>query len=668
MLTVGELSDSNFTIGSDDMTLQEAASLLADEHMYCVLFRKKDGFTYISLKLLASLIAKGTDLGSKASAHAGPAMLYDPDTYLYKAVHEIEEIQKRGSYLLVVGDATNIIGILDPNQIKRDLLVQAKIASDIEKRSRELDELEQRMSLDKASKTVLEEQLDRFLAAASRMEKDQVSAQEMEAARYEDELRRRLSDELRRLLGLEPGFGDRFYRGDPGSELSTAQMLVQQAVSEPEEEVETVEIPAKFMKPDMPDKEPAKAEVKAPEPVKVEKPTPKEEPPEVDEPPKVKTEEEPAKPSKEVMRARDWDVQDVGLRDISVVYSSLHILHRSTNESPEDPQRLTKAMNLLDTRLRVFDRDYPLFSEVPAVAEDVLELVHDKDYIEFVKSYSAKGGGFLGDSTYLNYNTFQIATFAVGGTIFAADRVIDGEEDFSFALVRPPGHHASRENYGGYCLFNNAAVAAQHLRKKRNKKKIMILDWDVHAANGTQSIFYKDPDVLVLDIHQDPATIYPHTGFANEIGEGDGKGYTINITMPPGASDEDYIRVFQEIVDPVMGQFNPDFVIGCCGFDAHFNENTADISLTMAGYYAIAEFLRRRVPGKCSLVMEGGYHHAIGPLVLTMLEGLSGRRRSMRENTDAIISSLSRQKRVKKAVEDTLFELKTSLSDHFIFQ
>ncbi|MCK5561680.1 MAG: hypothetical protein KAJ51_13845, partial [Thermoplasmata archaeon] len=231
---------------------------------------------------------------------------------------------------------------------------------------------------------------------------------------------------------------------------------------------------------------------------------------------------------------------------IAIIYNHKHIRHKSAIPSPENPERLLNIINLLKReQVNVFNKDCKLVSEFEAAKPQDILRVHTRKYLDFVKSYSKKGGGFLGDSTYFTPFTYSSALLAAGGALKAGDVVLKDGYEFSLALIRPPGHHATADKYGGYCIFNNSAVLARFLQRKRKLSKIMILDWDAHSANGTMQIFYDDPTVLVISIHQDPHGFYPNTGFMEQLGRGDGLGYNINIEMPKDSGDNEYTLVFK---------------------------------------------------------------------------------------------------------------------------
>lgn len=194
---------------------------------------------------------------------------------------------------------------------------------------------------------------------------------------------------------------------------------------------------------------------------------------------------------------------------------------------------------------------------------------------------------------------------AAGGSIAAADLVLDGKEKRACALVRPPGHHAMRVVHGqrGFCLVNNEAVMVEHIRQKLGpESKIAIVDTDVHHGDGTQDIYYNDPNVLHISIHQDGRTLYPGTGFVNERGGPGAYGLTVNIPLPPGTGDEGVLNVMEKLVLPILQDFEPDFVINGAGQDNHFTDPLANMQVTAQGYARLTELLNPDI-----VVLEGGY-------------------------------------------------------------
>ncbi|NMB20940.1 MAG: histone deacetylase [Firmicutes bacterium] len=194
---------------------------------------------------------------------------------------------------------------------------------------------------------------------------------------------------------------------------------------------------------------------------------------------------------------------------------------------------------------------------------------------------------------------------AAGGTIVAADLVIDGLIERSFALLRPPGHHANRIVHGsrGFCVLNNEAIMVDHLRSRLGPDlKVAIVDTDAHHADGTQDIFYNDPGVLHISLHQDGRTLYPGTGFVSERGGPGAYGQTVNIPLPPGTGDEGMLMVMERVVLPILQEWKPDYVINAAGQDNHFSDPITNMSFSAQGYAQLTELL-----GPDLVVLEGGY-------------------------------------------------------------
>ncbi|WP_083812315.1 histone deacetylase [Methanosalsum zhilinae] len=288
--------------------------------------------------------------------------------------------------------------------------------------------------------------------------------------------------------------------------------------------------------------------------------------------------------------------------------------------------------------------------------------VHTSSYVDFIRSYASKGGGFLGDSTYITPQSYEIARMAAGGAIKAAELVIDENYLCSFALIRPPGHHAGSDKYSGFCLFNNAAVLARYLQQVKGLNKILILDWDAHAGNGTMDIFYSDPTVMTVSIHREPADYYPRTGFTGQTGEGAGKGFTANIEMPQGSGDEEYIMAFEEVIMPLINRFSPDFVICCCGFDGYYQEKNNKLKLTAEGYYQIGRILRNDLAVDFVLLLEGGYHRFNGQLCHSILSSLLGRKNPIDETDIFSRYELGIQKKIYQKAQKNIADVKELFS------
>jgi acetoin utilization deacetylase AcuC-like enzyme len=240
----------------------------------------------------------------------------------------------------------------------------------------------------------------------------------------------------------------------------------------------------------------------------------------------------------------------------------------------------------------------------PATAEEISR-VHESSYLEML-SATAGRAVMLDPDTFTSSLTYEIALLAAGAAVEATLHAIEHREP-AFALVRPPGHHAERDRAMGFCFMNNAAIAAASALAG-GLRRVAIVDIDVHHGNGTQSTFYGDPRVLYISTHQHP--FYPGTGAADEIGTGEGTGFTVNVPLEAGSTDADYDLVHRTVVEPVLDQFAPELLIVSAGFDAHEDDPLASMMVTTAGYAATVRTLRDsagRIGCPIAAVTEGGY-------------------------------------------------------------
>jgi acetoin utilization deacetylase AcuC-like enzyme len=252
-----------------------------------------------------------------------------------------------------------------------------------------------------------------------------------------------------------------------------------------------------------------------------------------------------------------------------------------------------------------------LIEPVPATI-DQLRHVHTQGLIDFVKMMSYQGGGVLdGGDTYATADSFEQAKLAAGSCCLAVDHIMNGRAANGFALIRPPGHHAEIDHVGGFCLFNNVAVAARHAQVKFGVRRVFILDLDVHHGNGTQNIFYEDDSVMFVSVHLFAPFFYPGIGGLHEIGTRNGKGFTANVPLPPGVGDIGYMRVLQEYVKPRIQNFRPELILVSIGFDAHWQDPLAMASLSLSGYALMVQVLVNLAESCCNgrllFVLEGGY-------------------------------------------------------------
>lgn len=207
--------------------------------------------------------------------------------------------------------------------------------------------------------------------------------------------------------------------------------------------------------------------------------------------------------------------------------------------------------------------------------------------------------------------SFDIARLSAGGVLQAAAAVATGTAKNAFALVRPPGHHATPNRSMGFCLFNNIAIAARYLRKEHKLERVAIVDWDVHHGNGTQDIFYEDGSVFFFSIHESP--LYPGTGARNERGYGKGQGTTLNVPMLGGSGDNEYIAVFEKMLIPALKKFSPELILISAGFDAHYLDLLSTTAVTPSGFATLTNLILEFAEGRVVSALEGGYS----------LEGLS---------------------------------------------
>jgi acetoin utilization deacetylase AcuC-like enzyme len=240
--------------------------------------------------------------------------------------------------------------------------------------------------------------------------------------------------------------------------------------------------------------------------------------------------------------------------------------------------------------------------EPVAVAD--LTLVHTAEYVASVERFCANGGGNLDPDTIATPGSWMTARRSAGAVLEGIDALRSGRCDLAFAAGRPPGHHAVTDRAMGFCLFNNAAIGAAKLA--RAGERVAIVDWDVHHGNGTQDLFYDDPNVLYISTHEAP--LYPGTGLLREMGAGAGAGTNVNLPFPAGTAGDTFRAAFDQVVIPKIERFAPSWLIISAGFDAHRNDPLAGLGLTAADYADLALRLQSLVPAQRLLVvLEGGY-------------------------------------------------------------
>ena len=305
---------------------------------------------------------------------------------------------------------------------------------------------------------------------------------------------------------------------------------------------------------------------------------------------------------------------------IAVYYHPLFLEHE-TGEHPENKRRLIAARKALtDSGL-----DLEWVTPEPASGQAIAR-VHDPAYIESVERVAAQGGGWLDMDTAVSPMSYQAATLAAGAGLMAVERALETGQR-AFMLVRPPGHHATRSRGMGFCLFNNIAVAAAYALEERGLERVLIVDWDVHHGNGTQSMFYSEPRVLFFSTHE--AGHYPGTGMAREVGSGEAAGFTVNVPLQPGAGDGAVALAFETLLEPLARAFKPQLLLVSAGFDPQAGDPLGDLRFSQAAFQWMASRLAvlAEETGAAGPLcfLEGGYvPEMMARSVVATITGLEG--------------------------------------------
>ena len=245
-----------------------------------------------------------------------------------------------------------------------------------------------------------------------------------------------------------------------------------------------------------------------------------------------------------------------------------------------------------------------------AITDDQVLSIHTQEYLDLLHWTETQKGMMMGPDTYVLPISFDIAKLSAGASVGAVDAVLGGQAQNALVAARPPGHHAVADMGMGFCLLANISIAAMHARQKYGLQRVMIMDIDVHHGNGTQEIFYSDPNVLFVSTHQYPW--YPGSGSVTETGQGDGQGYTINIPLQAGVGDAGFRQAYEQIVWPAARRYRPELILVSAGLDTHWADPLCQMRLGLAGYDEIARSLMKMADelcgGKIIFVLEGGYN------------------------------------------------------------
>lgn len=269
------------------------------------------------------------------------------------------------------------------------------------------------------------------------------------------------------------------------------------------------------------------------------------------------------------------------------------------------------------------------YAEVGIAQEEDLAAVHQPSMLAQVRQLAHSGGGRIDADTYVTPDSWEVASLAAGAAVGAVELVVGNQARNAFALLRPPGHHATPSHAMGFCLINNVAVAARYALRRLGLARVAIVDYDVHHGNGTQDIFYDDPNVLFCSTHAAP--FYPGTGSIDEMGDRIlAPGTTLNVPLPFGTGNQGYRRVFDQVIAPALRHFRPELILVSAGFDAHWSDPLGPMVLSVSGFAMINRLLLDLADELCGgriiMLLEGGYNlDALAACVVASLRQLLGR-------------------------------------------
>jgi acetoin utilization deacetylase AcuC-like enzyme len=295
-------------------------------------------------------------------------------------------------------------------------------------------------------------------------------------------------------------------------------------------------------------------------------------------------------------------------------------LEHDTGPHPEGPGRIPAIERAMQARNWLgFER-----REAPEVDMADLRRVHPQSHIDHVRTMSERGLP-LDPDTVTSPGSWSAALHAAGGAVAMVDALLSGETRVGFSGMRPPGHHAETATAMGFCLFDNIAVGARHALDARGLSRVFVLDWDVHHGNGTNEIFHETSAVLFVSLHQSP--LYPGTGPLSDVGAGEGEGFSINLPVPPGSGEDEWLALVEHVVMPAARQFEPQLVLVSAGFDAHRADPLANCMLETSSFAQLARHvgvLADSLDVPVGAVLEGGYDlDALSASVVATLEALS---------------------------------------------
>ncbi|MEE2780668.1 MAG: histone deacetylase [Planctomycetota bacterium] len=306
----------------------------------------------------------------------------------------------------------------------------------------------------------------------------------------------------------------------------------------------------------------------------------------------------------------------------TLLYRDPFFQQHETGNHVESPDRIV-AVNAAIADTDLADRCDDV--EWTEASEESLLRVHTPEYLARLEAFTRDGGGRIEQDTVVSPHSYHVARRAAGAACDAVSRVCGGKAKNAFCLLRPPGHHALADGAMGFCLLNHAAIAAAHARDAEGVRRVLIVDWDVHHGNGTQDIFYRDPDVAFFSAHRWP--FYPGSGRTEETGSGPGLGTTRNLPLPFGIAADDYLEKFRQSLETIAAKQRPELIVLSAGFDAHHADPVGSLGLCEDDFSTLSrcvlDVAAVHCQGRVVSLLEGGYNpQALGACVKIHLESL----------------------------------------------
>ncbi len=330
------------------------------------------------------------------------------------------------------------------------------------------------------------------------------------------------------------------------------------------------------------------------------------------------------------------------MKEVGIVYDPIYAEHYTGNH-PECADRVLTTIKLLTTNGMYGENRESHYHEITPYNASLEQLswIHQESLIRTAEEKTAQVMGtgaytHIDGDTIVSEDTLDASYKAAGGNLAAIDAIMNNKIDRGFVLCRPPGHHANTRRSSGFCIFNNIALDVEYLARKKGIKKVAIVDFDVHAGNGTEAIFengvsggQSDSEVLIFSLHQHPRTLYPGTCYPEDIGSGKQEGKTCNITLFPGAANQDVQYSFNKILLPMLNEFQPEFILISAGFDAHHSDRLAGLNYNYQLYHwmtqKIAEVSEKYAHGRMLATLEGGYNlDAISKSISNVMKAMRG--------------------------------------------